>query len=61
MTELEAASRAYREGRKRRGQCPECEAVMINGVYCHERGCPARREAAVDSWSYAPADGLSDD
>ena len=20
--------------------CPLCEALMINGVYCHEQGCP---------------------
>jgi len=21
-------------------QCDSCEALMINGVYCHESGCP---------------------
>ena len=21
-------------------RCDQCEAAMINGVYCHERGCP---------------------
>ncbi len=20
--------------------CKQCEALMINGVYCHEHGCP---------------------
>ena len=20
--------------------CESCEALMINGVYCHEHGCP---------------------
>jgi hypothetical protein len=20
--------------------CDQCEAVMVNGVYCHEHGCP---------------------
>jgi len=20
--------------------CDQCEALMINGVYCHEHGCP---------------------
>lgn len=20
--------------------CPRCEALMINGLYCHEHGCP---------------------
>lgn len=30
--------------------CPECEALMINGTYCHEAGCPAdaRRRRARD-------------
>lgn len=22
------------------GSCDSCEALMINGVYCHEHGCP---------------------
>lgn len=22
-------------------QCPDCEALMIDGVYCHELGCPS--------------------
>jgi hypothetical protein len=21
-------------------QCDSCEALMINGVFCHEQGCP---------------------
>jgi len=21
-------------------KCPSCEALIINGVYCHEIGCP---------------------
>jgi hypothetical protein len=21
-------------------RCNDCEAVMVNGVYCHEKGCP---------------------
>ena len=24
----------------RRGRCDQCEAMMINGVFCHEQGCP---------------------
>ena len=20
--------------------CDQCEALMINGIYCHEHGCP---------------------
>ena len=51
MTELEAASIAYREGRKRRGQCPDCEAVMINGRYCHERGCHSDRRERFSRWA----------
>jgi hypothetical protein len=27
--------------------CNHCEALMINGLFCHETGCPeARRERA---------------
>lgn len=22
------------------GRCPSCEAARINGVFCHEAGCP---------------------
>lgn len=25
---------------KKREKCDQCEALMINGVYCHEHGCP---------------------
>lgn len=25
---------------KRVKKCDQCVAVMINGVYCHEHGCP---------------------
>jgi hypothetical protein len=24
--------------------CNQCEALMINGIYCHETGCPNRME-----------------
>ena len=30
-----------------RAQCDSCDAVMINGVYCHEHGCP-------DGWRDQP-------
>jgi len=33
--------------------CDQCEALMINGVYCHEAGCPnqnAKWDADRDSW-----------
>lgn len=22
-------------------KCPNCEAVMINGIFCHETNCPS--------------------
>ena len=34
-------------------RCDQCEAVMINGVFAHEAGCPytrARYEADSDCW-----------
>jgi len=24
-------------------RCDQCEALMINGVFCHETGCPNTR------------------
>jgi hypothetical protein len=38
-------------GRNRR--CNQCEAAMINGLFCHETGCPnagKRYDAASDEW-----------
>jgi hypothetical protein len=29
--------------------CYQCEAIMIQGVYCHETGCP-------DTWRDQPRD-----
>ena len=26
--------------RKPAPRCDSCEALMINGIYCHESGCP---------------------
>jgi len=34
-------------------QCNQCEALMINGVYCHEIGCPnthKRYDAESETW-----------
>ncbi len=34
-------------------RCDRCEALMINGVFCHETGCPnihARFDADSDTW-----------
>jgi len=26
--------------KKERKQCDSCQALMINGIFCHETGCP---------------------
>lgn len=26
----------------KRGQCAHCSVIMINGVRCHEHGCPTK-------------------
>lgn len=34
-------------------RCNQCEALMINGVFCHETGCPnvhSRYDADSDTW-----------
>lgn len=34
-------------------RCNQCEAAMINGVFCHETGCPnikSRYDADSDTW-----------
>jgi len=32
-------------------RCDQCEAAMINGVFCHERGCPnAGSRWAAGEW-----------
>jgi len=28
--------------------CNQCEACMINGIYCHEIGCPNTNKIKVD-------------
>ena len=27
--------------------CDQCEAAMVNGVFCHEHGCPNARKTWV--------------
>ena len=27
-------------------RCDQCEAMMINGIYCHETGCPRATQTA---------------
>ena len=34
---------------RRHGACTQCEALMINGVYCHETGCPVERRERRDA------------
>ena len=34
-------------------RCNQCEALMINGRFCHETGCPntkARYDVDTDTW-----------
>ncbi len=34
-------------------KCDQCEALMINGVFCHESGCPnskKRYDIGSDEW-----------
>jgi hypothetical protein len=31
-----------------RVRCSQCEALVINGVACHERGCPNQRKPKED-------------
>lgn len=33
---------------KKDNRCDQCEAAMINGVFCHEIGCPNARKIKVD-------------
>ena len=37
----------------KRIRCDQCEAMMINGVFCHETGCPntkSRYDVESDNW-----------
>ena len=44
LQSLRKAGFDYSEYDRRRGtynvQCSQCEALVINGVACHETGCP---------------------
>ena len=34
-------------------KCDQCDAAMINGVFCHETGCPNTRkryDSETDTW-----------
>ena len=41
--------------------CNQCEAAMINGVYCHETGCPNRHKVKVDGEWVAEEDEEDED
>jgi hypothetical protein len=30
--------------------CDQCVAVMVNGVYCHEHGCPNIQKSVVEDF-----------
>lgn len=33
-------------------KCNQCEALVINGVFCHETGCPNQRKKWInDEWT----------
>jgi RNase P subunit RPR2 len=37
----------------KRFKCNQCQALMINGVFCHETGCPntnSRYDVDIDEW-----------
>lgn len=39
--------------------CTQCEALMINGIYCHEHGCPIawkdyKRECKWCGYEFTP-------
>jgi hypothetical protein len=48
-------SRAVPFQRRWRVRCSQCEAMIINGVPCHERGCPNARLAAQEACEDADA------
>lgn len=38
---------------KKHIRCDSCESLMINGLFCHETGCPntnARYDADSETW-----------
>jgi len=52
-------SEMWRLVEKAERHCDSCDALMINGVYCHETGCPdawkdARRECPWCGATFTP-------
>jgi hypothetical protein len=44
----EKLDRSIRQSRIGYTRCDQCEAAMINGVFCHETGCPNSRKRFID-------------
>lgn len=43
------------------GACDSCEALMIQGVYCHETGCPNTHKVKIDGvWMHPDAEDCDD-
>jgi hypothetical protein len=40
--------KTFTQSRAERGQCDQCEALRINGIYCHETGCPNAGARLID-------------
>jgi len=30
-------------------KCDQCEAIMIQGIFCHEQGCPVAKQEKEDA------------
>lgn len=35
-------------GRRMTISCNQCEAIMINGIFCHETGCPNAHKTWIE-------------
>jgi len=44
-----------RDGRSLRVRCSQCDALVINGVACHERGCPNAMHECAGCGEIIPA------
>jgi hypothetical protein len=40
---LEAIYESMSETKKKTEKCDQCQETMINGVRCHEKGCPNQK------------------
>lgn len=40
---------------KYRVRCSECDALVVQGVATHERGCPNRTHECAECWTQIPA------